>query len=220
MYKRLGLALFFGAAALCAEEVKLMFGGREDPGGGEKFLDFRYVSQKDPLFTVKTKLEGWNYNPRGGATYGSFSAGSLPADQILEHGIACGNASLTIPFKEKKAVMRFWIGDWFAGQRRMWGTTPVIRLKVNGKTVHETKMTTENAYREWCRLDEYVYSRKDGIWERLVKPVLREYTVEVHNPDGKAGADSRTGGKMRRRHYIQPFFPCSHLQAQTGVPCK
>ena len=86
------LLLLAGTVILSAQEVKLMFGAQKTPVRKEqsKFLDFRYVSQHDPMFTAAPKkLQGWNYNPAGGAAFSSFSAGTLPADILLEHGIAC-----------------------------------------------------------------------------------------------------------------------------------
>ncbi len=46
-------------------------------------------------------------------------------------------------------------------------------------------MTPEASYREWCKLEDYVFSRKDDIWDRLVKPVLTEITLELEALDGK-----------------------------------
>ena len=71
------LLLLAGTVILSAQEVKLMFGAQKTPVRKEqsKFLDFRYVSQHDPMFTAAPKkLQGWNYNPAGGAAYGSFSS--------------------------------------------------------------------------------------------------------------------------------------------------
>ena len=183
MVKNLCL-LLFSTVALTAGEVKFMFGQDEHPEDQEKFLDFRYVSLHDPVFSGSAQLQGWNYRPRGAAT-SSHSAGTMPADTLLEHGIACRKGVMTIPFKAPSAFVRVWIGDWFAGWRRLWGTDPAIFLKANGKTVYEKKMTSENSYREWCRLEDYVFRRQDDIWDRLVKPVLEEITFEVSNPQGQ-----------------------------------
>ena len=126
------LLLLAGTVILSAQEVKLMFGGLKNPLRKEqtKFLDFRYVSKHDPMFSARKKmLQGWNYNPAGGAAYGSFSAGTLPADILLEHGIACRSGKLTVPYAPKEAVVRIWVGDWFAGHRRLWGNDHKIFLE-------------------------------------------------------------------------------------------
>ena len=177
-----------GAFVLPANEVKLMFGGQQVPLRKEqsKFLDFRYISQADPMFSAPPKkLQGWNWNPKGGAAYAGFSSGTMPADVLLEHGIACRQGKLTVPYAPKEAVVRIWVGDWFAGHRRLYGRDHKIFLKVNGTTVYSTVMTVENTFKEWCMLEEYVFSRHHSIWDRIVKPILKEYTVKVNNPAGK-----------------------------------
>ncbi len=182
-------AVLLAASSLfAAEEVKLMFGQQPDPVRKEqkKFLDFRYVSVQDPMFTAQPRfLQGWNYTPAGGAASGNLSAGSLPPDVLLEHGVACRKGKLTVPYAPKKAVVRVWAGDIFAGWRRLWGNDHKIFLKVNGKTVYSTVMTVENCYQEWCKLEDYVFSRHDDIWDRIVKPILTEITFEADNPSGK-----------------------------------
>lgn len=171
------------------DEIKLMFGGqakliRKEQG---KFLDFRYISVKDPMFKVRhpRQIRGWNYNPRGGAAYGSYDRGALPGDILLEHGIACRNVRMTIPYAPKEAVVKVYIGDWFAGYPRLWGNDHNIRLNINNKTFYKSVMSVENCFKEWCLLDEYVFSRHAPIWDRIVRPILKEYTFKVKNPDGK-----------------------------------
>lgn len=181
--------LLAALSAFAAEEVKLMFGLQPEPVRKEqkKFLDFRYVSAQDPMFKVPQPrfMQGWNYNPAGVHASVNLSVGSLPPDVLLEHGVACRKGKLTVPYAPKKAVVRVWAGDSFAGWRRLWGVDHKIFLKVNGKTVYSTVMTVENCYKEWCKLEDYVYSRKDGIWDRIVKPILTEITFEADNPSGK-----------------------------------
>ncbi len=58
MYRNLILALLLGLSSLAAEEVKLMFGKLPDTKGQQKFLDFRYISEQDPLFAQGSKLKG------------------------------------------------------------------------------------------------------------------------------------------------------------------
>ena len=52
------LLLLAGTVILSAQEVKLMFGGLKKPLRKEqaKFLDFRYVSQHDPMFSARKKM--------------------------------------------------------------------------------------------------------------------------------------------------------------------
>ena len=182
------LLLLAGTVILSAQEVKLMFGGLKNPLRKEqtKFLDFRYVSKHDPMFSARKKmLQGWNYNPAGGAAYGSFSAGTLPADILLEHGIACRSGKLTVPYAPKEAVVRIWVGDWFAGHRRLWGNDHKIFLDINGKRVYSYDMSVANTFKEWCMLEDYVFTRNHSIWDRIVKPILKEFTFKVKNPSGK-----------------------------------
>ena len=182
------LLLLAGTFALSANEVKLMFGAQKTPARKEqsKFLDFRYVSQHDPMFTAAPKkLRGWNYAPKGGASFANMSAGTLPADILLEHGIACLNGKLTIPYAPKEAVVRFWVGDWFAGHRRLWGNDHKIFININGKRVYTYEMSVENTFKEWCMLEDYVFNRNHSIWDRIVKPILKEFTFKVKNPSGK-----------------------------------
>lgn len=182
------LLLLAGTFALSANEVKLMFGAQKTPVRKEqsKFLDFRYVSQHDPMFTAAPKkIRGWNYAPKGGASFANMSAGTLPADILLEHGIACLNGKLTIPYAPQEAVVRFWIGDWFAGHRRLWGNDHKIFININGKRVYTYEMSVENSFKEWCMLEDYVFNRNHSIWDRIVKPILKEFTFKVKNPSGK-----------------------------------
>ncbi len=190
-----GTMMLFGAesrkdpvttvASAPSEVLKLMFGGEKASPSQKIFLDFRYVEPNDPMFSAaRDGLQAWNYDPSGGAAWNG-SNGSIPADTLLEHGIAFRKGKVILKFAAPKAVVRIWCGDWFFGWRRMWGTDPLIQLKINGKIVYEEQMTPMNSYKEWCKLDEYVFSIKDNIWDRLVKPVLEEKTFEVDNPNGE-----------------------------------
>lgn len=178
------LPLFLLAAALSAQEKCLMFGGKVPANRIARFPGFTYVSDKDPMVHKKSITRPWNYSP-GGAAMSSGNKGSLPADALLEHGIAFHQGGLTVPWKGKKAVVRLLLGDWFQGWKRLNKNKPLILLAVNGKDVIKSTMSKENAYKAWGKLDEYVFSRKDSIWDRLVKPVLSEETVELDNINGK-----------------------------------
>ena len=170
---------------LSAQEVKLMFGGAVPQNKRSQFLDFRYISAKDPMIRPKADLQPWNFNPNHGAAMSSGNNGSVPADSLLEQGIAFRSGTLVIPYSGKTAAARIFTGDWFVGWKRLNKNKPQILIAVNGKKVYESSMDRKNTYAEWCRLDEYVFSRKDSIWDRLVRPVLQARTFTVDNPGSK-----------------------------------
>ena len=58
---------------LSAQEVKLMFGGAVPQNKRSQFLDFRYISAKDPMIRPKADLQPWNFNPNHAAAMSSGS---------------------------------------------------------------------------------------------------------------------------------------------------
>ena len=177
----LNMALF-----ISAQEMKLMFGGNVPDNFKNKFLDFRYISSNDPMIQPKADLQPWNFSRDGGSAMGSNGTkGSIPADALLEQGIAFRDGKISVPYEGKKAAVRILAGDWFSGWQRLNKRKPKIMIAINGKIFHESTMNHANAYNYWCRTEEYDYSRKDSIWDRLVKPILEEYTLELENPAGK-----------------------------------
>ena len=188
------LASALGAGA---ETLKLMFGPENAPLPQCSFAGFEYVSPTSSLFSARTTPSGWAYMSakRGRGTFPNGIFGTLPADTLLEHGISCLKGTrLRIPFRGKKAFVHVFVGDWFLGWRRFNNgrdRDQVLSLACNGRMVYETKITPENAYREWCKLEDYSFSRKDPIWDRIVKPVLDEYSFEAVPKDGAIVLDLR-----------------------------
>ena len=161
------------AYAVKADSVKLMFGPPSTPDDQREFAGFRFVSADDPSFAKgkHSNMAGWTYNPRGGAAHGGGGAnGSLPADTLLSHGIRTyAGDTLSVPFaKDGPVKVHVWVGDWFLGWRRMYGRDGEIWIRHGGKKVYEDLMTPDSCYKNWCKLEEYSYSKKDPIWDRGV----------------------------------------------------
>lgn len=174
---------------LHAKELKLMFGEETNRQETQEFLDFRYITPEAPEFAPKSKLgdkagAGWVYTPS------ESRPGSLPADVLLEHNLWCRDATLVLPWSEPEATVTVWIGDWKSGWRRFWGESE-IRLEANGKAVYEQELNPQSAYDEWCRLEEYVFSKNDSIWERIVEPILMKKTFTVKPVDGRINLKMR-----------------------------
>ena len=178
---------------------QLMFGPEKVPDEMKTFAGFEYVSSSNAML-VGGATSPWHYGPRGSAgVWTSMNTGGLPADVLLEHGILCARkATLAVPFRTGKCRVHVWIGDWFRGWERIIdaGRTQkrrdlllgkgndTIRLMVGGKAIYEIPITTENTYREWCKTEDYVFSRHDDIWDRIVRPVLTELDFEAEAQDG------------------------------------
>lgn len=181
------LLVFLAAASvlLQGKEVKLFFGAEKFRPHSNKFLDFTYTTPKSPLF--KGKMRPWSYNPHGGPSFHSKgSNGSLPADTMHEHGILCQDTTLTIPCSNGEKYLTIWVGDWFTGVFRFSTFSNIIKLEANGKKIIDEKLTTQLLYKKyWLKNESYVFSVKDDIWTRLVKPVLDLYRVRVKVTDGK-----------------------------------
>ncbi|HWL54452.1 MAG TPA: hypothetical protein VNQ90_18580 [Chthoniobacteraceae bacterium] len=177
-FKTIALCLLL-ASPLNAEELKLMFGNETSRPETQKFLDFRYATPDAPEFAPKSKIaNSWIYTPS------ESRPGSLPADVLLEHHLWCQDATLELPCSWSEATVTVWIGDWNSGWRRFWQEKE-IRLEANGQVVHQQELNPQSAYDEWCRLEEYVFSKNDGIWERIVEPILTKKTFTVKPVDGK-----------------------------------
>ena len=192
--KALLLGLAFAGAGLHADSVKLMFGKEGAPADQREFAGFRFVSDEDPMFerARQSKISGWFYNPAGGAVSGNGgSSGSMPADSMLSHGILVERGvKLAVPFaKDGPVKVHVWIGDWFLGWRRIYGRDGAIWIKSGGNIVYEDRMTPESCYRDWCRLEEYSFSKKDPIWDRIVKPIFTEVDFDAVAKGGKVVLD-------------------------------
>ena len=178
---------------------RLMFGPEKVPDEMKAFAGFEYVSSSNAMLSGGA-TSPWRYEPRGSAgVWTSMNTGGLPADVLLEHGILCARkTTLVVPFRTGKCRVHVWVGDWFRGWERLIdaGRTQnrhelnlgkgndTVRLAVGGRVVYEIPMTTENTYREWCKTEDYVFSRHDDIWDRIVRPVLTELDFEAEARDG------------------------------------
>lgn len=174
------LLLLLLAGTLSAQEHKLMFGQETERAETKVFLDFSYISAESPLFTPKSSFSRhqWIYNPALGRP------GSLPGDTLLEHNLNCREVQLVLPCETPEATVRVWIGDWNSGWRRLWNEN-TIRLSCNGQPIYEQTITPQSAYDEWCKLEDYVFSRQDPIWDRLISPILRQEVFTVKPVEGK-----------------------------------
>ena len=196
-FKQVAMVLAATAAAVSgADTLKLMFGPESAPESQRKFAGFEYVTPASPVWSGSDPVPaGWSYQPNGGAVFKNDSAGSVPADVLLEHGMACRkDARLRIPFVGEKAKVHVFVGDWFLGWRRFnngQDRDTVVELSCNGRKIFGTALTPANGYREWCKLEEYSFSRKDPIWDRIVKPVLDEYSFDAVPKDGVIELDLR-----------------------------
>ncbi|NLZ62895.1 MAG: hypothetical protein GX902_03715 [Lentisphaerae bacterium] len=168
--------LLLAAFILNANELKLMFGLPCEREESKQFLDFRYLTQKAPEFAPGSQFGSqWIYGPQ--------TKLSRPADVLLEHNLWCRDAQLVLPSEFPEVTVRIWIGDWQSGWRRFWRETE-IRLTANDKVIYEKELNPKTAYEEWCKLEDYVFSRHDGIWDRLVSPILHEEVFTVKPVDG------------------------------------
>ena len=162
-------------ALALAAAAAFMFGDDKAPQDQRKFGDFEYVACAD----------GWSFINTMTALYKRPNHGSIPGDTLLEHGRLVAGGDVRLPFRDGPCVVHVWVGDWFLGWRRFpRGEGRFMRLACGGKTIYEQELTVENSFREWCRFDDYVYSRRDSAWDRLVKPVLREFTFDAVAKDG------------------------------------
>ena len=185
------------AVAACAADlppaVKLMFGPPTAPKEQREFAGFRYVAADDAMFAKgkSSKMYGWAYIANGGFSGGS--TGSLPADTLLEHGIrADREVTLSVPFaKDGPVKVHVWVGDWFLGWRRMYGKDQEIWIRHGGRKVFEETMSPETSYRNWCKLEEYSFSKKDPIWDRIVAPILTDVEFDAVAKDGKVVLELR-----------------------------
>jgi len=175
------LLLLLFAGTLSAQEYKLMFGLDTKRSETKEFLDFSYTTADSALFASKSifSRDQWIYDPL------VRRPGSLPADVLLEHNLNCHDVQLILPCSAPEVTIRVWVGDWKAGWRRLWGQK-MISLTCNGQTVYEQPITPQSAYDEWCKLEDYVFSRKDPAWDRLVSPVLRQEVFTVKPVNGHA----------------------------------
>ena len=172
------LLLLLLAGTLSAQEHKLMFGQETERAETKVFLDFSYISAESPLFTPKSSFSRhqWIYNPALGRP------GSLPGDTLLEHNLNCREVSWCCLAKAGKPTVRV-DRDWnSAGGGRNENT---IRLSCNGQPIYEQTITPQSAYDEWCKLEDYVFSRQDPIWDRLISPILRQEVFTVKPVEGK-----------------------------------
>ena len=178
----------------------LMFGPEKVPEETKSFAGFEYVSSSNAMIVGTATLPWQKHHNSQMPVYASPNAGGTPADTLLEHGILCSRKTqLVVPFRDGPCRVHVWIGDWFRGWERIFDAArtggrkdlavdkgnETIRLTTGGKTVYEIPMTTENAYREWCKTEDYVFSRHDDIWDRLVKPVLTELDFDAEAKDGR-----------------------------------
>ena len=182
-----------GVLALAA--VKLMFGGADTEAGLRSFLDYEFVTPEDARFSG-AKAKGYSYDERQGYCWQFYLAryaSSLPPDNLTAHSVVVGEkAVLTIPFAGETAYVHMHLGDWSAGfgfriaQLRKAGK---IRIRADGKTVYEATPDADWCYRNWTRLEDYVYSKRDPAWDRLVKPVLEDLFFEVPVKDGRVAIE-------------------------------
>ena len=206
--KTCGVALFatawtlfgFAADSPTPTSARMMFGPSDAPAWTRTFAGFEYVGNCDGRFSEGVREPWlWDRDAKGGRshTWANPNAGSVPADTLLEHGIACrGRTRLRIPFAGETCRVRVWIGDWFRGWNRLTILKTVeghavdalkagaIRLRTDGRDVYAADLTPASVYREWCKLEDYSFSRKDDVWDRLVHPVLTEVEFPASVRDG------------------------------------
>lgn len=191
---------FFLVAAVAVLEAhadvsKYMYGSADAPAEQRAFDGFVYVPDMDVQFVrgAKAKLtKGWAYSASGGATTANPNSGSLPADTLLEHGVCVDrDVVLSVPFaKDGPVKVHVWIGDWFKGWPRLYKSrVQEIYIRHGGKTVYSETISPASSYRNWCKLEDYSYSKKDGIWDRIVKPVLTEVSFDAVAKDGAVRLD-------------------------------
>ena len=192
MTKGLVAAVAAGWTVLAgAAELRLMFGSEKATAPQRAFAGFRFVSDRDPMCTPgkggKGRYTGWAATPGPGYTHADMNKGSLPADTLLDHGVvATRKAELKVPFADGPCVVHVWIGDFFRGWNRLLllDRDADISLVCGGRTVYSDTMTVESVFREWCRFGDYVFSRRDSQWDRIVKPILREFTFDAVAENG------------------------------------
>lgn len=177
---KLTLLLLLLAGVLSAQEHKLMFGQDSDRAVTKEFLAFSYTTAESPLFTPKSNFsrDQWIYDPSLGRP------GSLPGDTLLEHNLNCRDVQLVLPCDAPEVTIRVWIGDWKAGWRRLWNEK-LILLACNDQTVYEQPITPQSTYDEWCKLEDYIFSQRDPIWDRLISPILRQEVFTAKPVNGK-----------------------------------
>ena len=191
----IGQVCLFAAGA-----VRLMFGPEDAPEAMRTFAGFEYVTSSNAMLSGGATAPWRAMDNSNAAVYAHLNAGGLPADTLLEHGILCTKkAKLAVPFADGPCRVHVWVGDWFRGWNRLIEvaalekrpdlmmnarTNNTIRLTANGRAVCEIPLTTDNVYAEWCKLEDYVFSKKDSAWDRLVKPVLTEYDFDAVAENG------------------------------------
>ena len=188
--KKLLLFLAFGCLVGFSAEVKIMFGDKAVKPASRKFLDFTFADQTDSRFAGGSRLTPWMYTGAGHA-YTMGGAGSLPADTMLEHGILCRRGKFEIPLPDGKYFVHLYLGDWLVGLSRFVREDNRVALSINGKQIISRTYLPQDCFREWLKGEEYLFSAKDGIWDRIVKPVLDEIEVETEISDGKLALDMR-----------------------------
>lgn len=169
-------------------ETKLLFGPSNTPEISRTIGGFELAPPENlQIQSVPGgKTIPWLYSAAGGATFSNASAGTEPADRLLEHGLLFFKTTLSLDAPNGKNQVKLWVGDWFQGIRRFSYNQEAITIVANGLKIIRVELTPEVVFRDyWCRGEEYLFSQKDDIWDRLVKPVLDEYCFEVEVTDGK-----------------------------------
>jgi len=191
MRKTIALIIVVFALTGTASELRLMFGAEASTPEQREFAGFRFVGDKDEICTVgptgKGCYTGWYASPGFGYTHADPNKGSTPPDTLLEHGIVATRcAELKVPFADGPCVVHVWIGDFFRGWNRLLllDRDSRISLSCDGKEIYADTMTLDTVFKEWCRFDDYVFSRRDTQWDRIVKPLLREFTFDAVAKNG------------------------------------
>ena len=169
-------------------ETKILFGPADTPEPSRTIGGFELVAPENLqlISDAGGKAVPWLYSPTGGATFSNASAGTEPADRLLEHGLIFFKTTMVLDAPNGKNQIKLWVGDWFTGIRRFTFYQDAISIKINGEQIFYTELTPEVVFRDyWCRGEDYLFSRNDDVWDRLVKPVLDEYSYEVEVTDGK-----------------------------------
>ena len=188
--KKFFLFLFFCCFVSFGTEIKIMFGDKTVKPASRKFLDFSYADQTDPRFSKGSRLTPWKYTGTGHA-YTMDGAGSLPADTMLEHGILCRKGKFELPLPDGKYVVHLYLGDWLVGLFRFIRADNQVALSINGRPIISKTYLPKDCFKEWLKGEEYLFSVKDSIWDRIVKPVLDEIEVETEVTNGKLVIEMR-----------------------------
>ena len=188
--KKVFLFLIFCCFVSFGTEIKIMFGDKTVKPASRKFLDFSYADQTDPRFAKGSQLTPWKYTGTGHA-YTMDGSGSLPPDTILEHGILCRKGKFELPLPDGKYVVHLYLGDWLIGLFRFVRADNQVALSINGRQIISKTYLPKDCLKEWLKGEDYLFSIKDNIWDRIVKPVLDEIEVETEVTNGKLVIEMR-----------------------------